>query len=266
MTMPGLSPPRLAARLGVALFCCLSLLPGSRAAAGAQLRIGAEGAYPPFEYRDASGAIKGFDVDIGNALCARMQVTCVWVAQSFDGLIPALKAGKIDMIMSSLSVTAERARVIDFSKPYFQTPSQLVALRTAGITDDPATLKGKTIGVQSGTIQQTYMDQRRPDITTKAYDTLEDLELDLESGRVDAILADKLVMYDWLMKEGAAKGFDFAGTPIDDPILKGDVAVGIAKGNAALKAALDGAIDNILSDGTFDRIANGYFTFSIRPR
>jgi lysine/arginine/ornithine transport system substrate-binding protein len=238
----------------------------ARADDAAVLRIGTEGAYPPFEYRDASGALKGFDVEIGDALCAKMQVKCVWTPQDFDGLIPALRAGKIDMIISSLSVTAERARAIDFTKPYYQTASQLVALKTSGITDDFNTLKGKTVGVQSGTIHQSYLEDRHPDIAEKAYNTIDEADLDLEAGRVDAVLADKLLMYDWLKKEGEAKGYDYVGKPIDDPILGGNVAIGVAKGNGALKARLDSAIDQLLADPAYDRIAAGYFPFSIRPR
>src|ERR1700742_4202390 len=92
------------------------------------LRIGTEGAYPPFEYRDANGTLKGMDVEIGNALCARMKATCQFMPQDFDGLIPAIKAGKIDLIISSLSMTPDRAKVVDFTKPYYLSPSQFVAL------------------------------------------------------------------------------------------------------------------------------------------
>ena len=156
--------PRL---IGFASFLLVSMVVGS--AEGQTLRIGTEGAYPPFEYRDASGTLKGMDVEVGNALCAEMKVTCTWMPQDFDGLIPAIRAGKIDIIISSLSMTPDRAKVIDFTKPYYLSPSQFVALKSSGITDDPATLKGKTIGVQSGTIHQAYMEQRLPDIAEKVY-------------------------------------------------------------------------------------------------
>jgi lysine-arginine-ornithine-binding protein len=256
-----------AARLAFVLFL-LAIGVGHPALAAdpGTLRIGTEGAYPPFEYRDPSGALKGFDIDVGDALCARMGVKCVWVAQDFDGLIPALKAGKIDMIISSMSVTAERAKVIDFTKPYYLTPSQLVAAKSSGITDDFHTLTGKVVGVQSGTIHQSFMEEKHPEIADKAYNTIEEADLDLESGRVDAILADKVLMYDWLKKEGEAKGFDYVGQPIVDPLLTGNVAIGVAKGNAALKDKLDGAIDQLLADPAYDKMAGAYFPFSIRPR
>lgn len=229
------------------------------------VRIGTEAGYPPFEYRDATGTLKGFDVDIGNALCAEMQVRCVWVTQDFDGLIPALKAHKIDVVIASLSVTAERAKAVDFTEAYYKSPSQLVSLKTAGLSADAATLKGKVIGVESGTIHQTYVEQKLPGAREKTYDTLLNADLDLEAGRLDAILADKLAMYDWLKKEGAAKGFDYAGGPIDDPLLSGDVAIAVVKGNTALKDRLNISLSHILSDGEFDRINGNYFPFSIRP-
>jgi putative lysine/arginine/ornithine/histidine/octopine transport system substrate-binding protein len=238
---------------------------GTAAADPTELRIGTEGAYPPFEYRDPSGQLKGFEIDVGNALCAEMKVKCTFLPQDFDGLIPALKAGKIDMIMSSLSVTPERAKVIDFSKPYYVSPSQYVAATNSGITDDPKTLQGKTVAVQSGTIHQAFLEQNRPDITEKAYNTIEEAELDLEAGRVDAFLADKLILYDWLVKAGRAKGFDYVGKPVVGPLVTGQIAVGIRKGDTALKARLDAAIDQLLASPDYDKLSGAYFPFSIRP-
>lgn len=230
-----------------------------------ELRIGTEGAYPPFEYRDPSGQLKGFDVDIGNALCAELKVKCIFLPQDFDGLIPAIKAGKIDIIISSLSMTPERARVIDFTKPYYISPSQFVAAKNSGITDDHKTLQGKTVAVQSGTNHQAYMDQVLPDITAKAYNTIEEAELDLEAGRVDAFLADKLITYDWLEKAGKAKGFDYVGKPVEGPQVTGRIAIGVRKGDTTMKAKLDAAIDQLLATPEYDKLSAAYFPFSIRP-
>jgi len=250
------------------LFVMLAVLVGfihPAAADPGEFRIGTEGAYPPFEFRDAGGQLKGFDVDVGNALCAEMKVKCTFVPQDFDGLIPALKAGKIDMIISSLSVTPERAKVIDFTKPYYVSLSQFVAAKNSGITDDPRTLQGKTVAVQSGTIHQAYLEQNLPDITEKAYNTIEEAELDLEDGRVDAFLADKLISYDWLVKAGNAKGFDYVGKPVVGPQVTGQIAIGIKKGDVAMKARLDTAIDQLLASPDYDKLSGAYFPFSIRP-
>jgi lysine-arginine-ornithine-binding protein len=243
----------------------LAVLSQAHLATAQTLRIGTEGAYPPFEYRDAAGTLKGLDVDVGNALCAEMKVTCTWMPQDFDGLIPAIRAGKIDIIISSLSMTPDRAKVIDFTKPYYLSSSQFVALKSSGITDDPGTLKGKVIGVQSGTIHQAYMEQKLPDVTEKVYNTVQEAELDLESGRIDALLADKLLTYDWLQKVGNAKGFDYVGKVLVDPLVTGQIAIGVKKGNTALLQSLNAAIDQLLGDPVYDKIAAGYFPFSIRP-
>jgi lysine/arginine/ornithine transport system substrate-binding protein len=246
--------------------CAIAVLASTTALAQAQtLRIGTEGAYPPFEYRDASGTLKGLDIEVGNALCERMKVTCVFLPQDFDGLIPALKAGKIDLIISSLSMTADRAKVIDFTKPYYLSASQFVALKSSGITDDPATLKGKTVAVQSGSIHQSYMEQALPDIAEKVYNTVQEAELDLEAGRVDAMLADKLLMYDWVTKVGMPKGYDYVGQPVVSPLVSAQVGIAVKKGNAALAQSLNGAIDQLLADPAYDKIVAGYFPFSIRP-
>jgi lysine-arginine-ornithine-binding protein len=248
------------------LIAILAMLPLAAASADtATLRIGTEAAYPPFEYRDSTGAVKGMDIEIGDALCARMAVKCTWTPQNFDGLIPALKAGKIDMIISSMTATAERAKAVDFSVPYYQSASQFVALKGSGFSSEPEKLRGKTVGVESGTVHQAYLEQRLPDTIEKSYDTLENANLDLESGRVDAVLADKAAMYDWLAKEGAAKGFDYVGEPVVDPLIPGNIAIAVAKGHTDLKAKLDTAIKSILDDGSYDAITKRYFPFSIRP-
>jgi len=229
------------------------------------MRIGTEGAYPPFEYRDPSGTLKGMDIDIGNALCEIMRIPCQFMPQDFDGLIPALKAGKIEIIISSMSVTPDRAKVVAFTKPYYLSPSQFVAPKSSGITDDPKTLKGKTIAVQSGTNHQAYMEQRLPDIAIKAYNTVQEAELDLEAGRVDAMLADKLLMYDWLEKTGKAKGFDYVGKPLVDPLVTGQIAIGMKQDNPLLLESFNAAIDKLLADPRYDKITKAYFPFSIRP-
>jgi len=254
--------------LRTSMFVMLAVLVASICPAAAdpgELRIGTEGAYPPFEFRDASGQMKGFDIDVGNVLCAELKVKCTFLPQDFDGLIPALKAGKIDIIISSMSMTPERAKIIDFTKPYYVSPSQYVATKNSGITDDPKTLAGKTVAVQSGTIHQAYLEQNLPDIAEKSYTTIQEAELDLEAGRVDAFLVDKLIAYDWLVKTGNAKGFDYVGKPVTGPLVTGQIAIGLKKGDTAMKAKLDAAIDMLLASPDYDKMSGVYFPFSIRP-
>ncbi len=123
------------------------------------LKIGTEGAYPPFNNLTADGKLEGFDIDIANALCAEMKVTCEFVTQDWDGIIPALQAGKFDAIIASMSITDERKQKVDFTHKYYNTPSAVVAPKDTtikGVTK--ADLAGKTIGVATSTTHLNYAD------------------------------------------------------------------------------------------------------------
>jgi ABC-type amino acid transport substrate-binding protein len=109
------------------------------------------------------------------------------------------------------------------------------------------------------------MEQALPDIAEKVYNTVQEAELDLEAGRVDAMLADKLLMYDWVTKVGMPKGYDYVGQPVVSPLVSAQVGIAVKKGNAALAQSLNGAIDQLLADPAYDKIVAGYFPFSIRP-
>lgn len=97
------------------------------------IRLGIEAAYPPFSMKTADGKLTGFDVDIGDALCKQMDVKCVWVEQEFDGLIPALKVKKIDAILSSMTITEDRKKNVDFSIKYYHTPARFVMKEGSGV-------------------------------------------------------------------------------------------------------------------------------------
>ena len=230
-----------------------------------KIRIAIDLAIPPFGMTDDKMQPTGSDVDLARLLAKDMGVELEIVTTTGPTRIPMLQTNKADIVVSTLSITPDRAKVIDFTKPYYVSPSQFVALKSSGITDDPSTLKGKTVGVQSGTNHQSYMEQKLPDITEKVYNTVQEAELDLESGRIDAMLADKLLMYDWLVKAGNAKGFDYVGKPVVDPLVAGQVGIGVKKGNAGLQQSLNAAIDQLLADPAYDKIATGHFPFSIRP-
>lgn len=116
------------------------------------LKIGIEAAYPPFAFKQPDGSIAGFDYDIGNALCEQMKAKCTWVEQEFDGLIPALKVRKIDAILSSMSITEDRKKSVDFTKRYYLTPARLVMKDGTAVSESLDELKGKKIGVQRGSI------------------------------------------------------------------------------------------------------------------
>ena len=125
-------------------------------AALTQVRFAVDPTYPPFESKTADGKLVGFDIDLGNALCKQMDVKCVWVENEFDGMIPALKARKFDAILSDMGVTAERLKQIDFTVPVYNTPVMLVARKGSGLLPTAESLKGKSVGVEQGTVQDRY--------------------------------------------------------------------------------------------------------------
>ncbi len=118
------------------------------ASAADKLRIGTEGAYPPFNGIDASGQAVGFDLDIGKALCAKMKTECEVVTSDWDGIIPALNAKKFDFIVASMSITDERKQAVDFTDPYYTNKLQFVAPKSVDFKTDKDSLKGKVIGAQ----------------------------------------------------------------------------------------------------------------------
>ena len=222
-----------------------------------KIRIATEGAYAPFNYIDESGELKGSDVDIANPLCAQMKAECTLVAQDWDGIIPGLMARKYDAVIASMSITPERSRVVDFSDPYYSNSLIFVAPKSS--TFSPDAVKGKVIGAQRATIAGQYLEDNLADkVSVKLYDTQDNAYLDLASGRLDAIVSDQLPAYDWLRsKEGQA--FEFKGEKIDI-----DDKIGIAvRKNDKLRQKMNKALEEILENGTYDRINAQYFPFSI---
>lgn len=236
-----------------------SLVFSASAMAADKLKMGIEAAYPPFNNKDASGNVVGFDKDIGDALCAKMEVECEVVTSDWDGIIPALNAKKFDFLISSLSITEERKQAVDFTDPYYSNKLQFIAPKNVEFKTDKDSLKGKVIGAQRATLAGTYLEDEFGDvITIKLYDTQENAYLDLTSGRVDAILADKYVNYDWLKSE-AGRAYEFKG----DPLVESDkIGIAVRKGDP-LRDKLNAALKEIVADGTYKKINDKYFPFNI---
>lgn len=230
------------------------------------IRIATEGAYPPFNLVDSSGQLKGFDVDIAKALCTEMKADCTIVAQAWDGIIPGLKAGKYDAIIASMSITPERQKAVDFTAPYYVAGAALVAPAKSDIAFTPEGLKGKTIGVQRATTYATLLKEKFPGAIIKLYDTVDNQNLDLKAGRLDGVVAQQVVMYEWLKKDGG-DAFAFKGKPFLDPKYIGDGAgIAVNKGNAKLRDQFDAALKTIMANGTYAKINASYFPFSIAPK
>ncbi|NIF17310.1 ABC transporter substrate-binding protein [Pantoea sp. Cy-639] len=244
------------------LAAAATLVMSANALAAEKLRMGIEAAYPPFNNKDASGQVVGFDKDIGDALCAKMKVECEVVTSDWDGIIPSLNAKKFDFIISSLSITDERKQAVDFTDPYYSNKQQFIAPKKVDFKTDPAALKGKTIGTQRSTQAAIWLDDHggmEGDFTVKLYDTQENAYLDLTSGRVDALLADKYANYDWL-KSKAGQDYEFKGEPVND---SDKVGIAVRKGDNELRNKLNAALKEIVADGTYKKINDKYFPFSI---
>ena len=248
-----------------ALLAAATLALGLPAVAQDTLKIGTEAAYPPFAYVLPSGELTGFDIDITKALCEQMQAKCDIINQSFDGLIPALNAKKIDAIIASMSITEDRLKAIDFAGPYYLTPALFIGPKGSSLELTEDGLKRKTIGVQRGTTMANFVAAKFPKARVQYYDTLEAANLDLVSGRVDLVFADSVVIEEFLATpDGAA--FAVVGEPVLDPAYLGDGAgIGIRKGDTALKERFDAALAALIASGKYEEINKKYMTTSIMP-
>ncbi|WP_116136571.1 ABC transporter substrate-binding protein [Trinickia diaoshuihuensis] len=231
-----------------------------------QLRFGLEASYAPFESKSPSGQLQGFDVDVGNAVCAKLNVKCVWVENDFDGLIPALQARKFDAINSDMTITDQRKQAIDFTDPIYTIPNQLIAKKGSGLQPSAASLKGKHVGVLQGTIQETYAKAKwaPAGIDVVSYQTQDQVYGDLASGRLDAAFQDSEAASKGFLKRPQGAGFEFAGPTVSDEKLLGSgVGYGVRKGDTALLAQLNGALKALKADGTIEKIAAKYFDVKV---
>jgi polar amino acid transport system substrate-binding protein len=240
------------------LAAAATLVFSANALAVDKYKVGIEGAYPPFNNKNPSGQVVGFDYDIAMALCAKMKAECEVVTSDWDGIIPALNAKKYDFIVSSLSITEDRKQAVDFTDPYYSNKQQFVAKKGVEFKTDIDSLKSKQLGTQRATQAATWLeDNVGGDI--KLYDTQENAYLDLASGRVDALLADKYAIYDWLKSEPGLK-YEFKGEPIND---SDKVGIALRKNDDTLRNKLNRALKEIKEDGTYKKINDKYFPFSI---
>jgi lysine-arginine-ornithine-binding protein len=233
-----------------------------------KLRIGVEGAYPPFSEIGPDGKLKGFEIELVQAYCAQMQAQCTLVQQEFDGLIPALQSRKVDAIFASVAITEERLKVVAFTKPYYNTPARLVAKAGVPLEPTPAGLKGKKIGVQRGTTHEAYAAKTYTQSEIVRYSSQDQVFLDLKSGRIDATVMDSPAADFGFLKKPEGKGFAFVGGPInDDKIFGVGSGVGMRKADeATLGKKFNAAIDAVLANGTFKKLADKYFDYDIAPR
>ncbi|KAB0681888.1 ABC transporter substrate-binding protein [Aureimonas leprariae] len=228
------------------------------------IRIGSEGAYPPFNILSPSGELEGFDIDIAKALCDQMKAKCTFVAQDWDGAIPALQNGKFDAFVASMSITEERLKQIDFTNKYYNTPGAVAVAKDSDIKDtSAASLEGKTIGVQGSTTHAQAVTKYFPGAEEKVYPTSEEYKLDMANGRLDAVSDDIVVLSQWLETPDGACCKILGTLPPDESIYGKGAGIGIRKGDAKLKKMFDDAIVAIRQNGTYKKIQDKYFKFDV---
>ncbi|QFU17315.1 lysine/arginine/ornithine ABC transporter substrate-binding protein [Microvirga thermotolerans] len=266
-----------------------ALAMGGAAAQEKTVKIATEGAYAPWNFTGAGGKLEGFEVDLANDLCARMKVKCEIVAQDWDGIIPALNAKKYDAIMAGMSITEERKKVIDFSRPYAAGPNGFLVPKSSPLAKMPGTgqafnlgtqkeaaekaidavkplLKGKTIGVQGSTIHANFADKYyKGTAEIREYKTTEAHDLDLAAGRIDAVLADSTAIIGTLEKP-EFKDYVLVGPSITGGLLGEGVGVGLRKEDTELKKAFNEAIQAAVNDGTVKKLSEKWFKIDISPK
>lgn len=255
----------LQAALATALAGAIALVGGvARAQSADALRIGVEGAYPPFSWVEPDGEVVGFDIDIAFALCAEMGRECELVQQDWDGMIPALIAGRFDAVVASMSITEERMLRVDFTDKYYYTRGVFVAPEGSKLELTPEGLAGRRIGVQGATTYECYLETHFPDAEIVPYPNQEVLFQDLVLGRLAAQMSDEVSATLGFLDTEAGEGFAIVGGEGNDVDCLG-VGSGIAvrKGEDALREALNDAIHAIRENGVYAEINDSYFDFDI---
>jgi len=268
-------------------FLAASLIIGAASPANADtLRIATEGAYPPWNFVDSAGELKGFEVDLAREVCAEMKRTCEIVVQDWDGLIPALKAKRYDVILASMTITEERRKAISFTSPYIQTPSQFAVLKSHKLansdlptstialdTDGEAVKKAvgqlatalddMVIGVQGSTVFARFLEQYLDGVgTVRSYDSQENLDLDMRSGRVDAALAD-VAYWKPFMKTEDGKDLTLIGPAMRGGVFGEGIGAGVRQEDTELLTAFDAALKAVEAKGVTGKLSEQWIGFDV---
>ena len=247
------------------------------------IRIGTEGAYPPWNNLNSAGELEGAEIDFGNEACERMGVTCEWVTQDWDGIIPALLQGKYDIIIAGMSITEERKEKVNFTTGYMTDGARFAVLKNSGLANLNiagmakvnlnnaggkeqaaigqliAAMDGKTVCVQSSTIHQNFLEKHMSGaVDVKLYQAVDDHNLDLAAGRCDAVLADVGSIIDFMESDG---GVDvaFTGPTFSGGVFGDGVGGAVRKEDTAILEMWNAAIAEMSKDGTTAEITKEWF-------
>lgn len=228
------------------------------------IRVGVEGAYPPYSWTTPSGELAGFDIDIANALCTEMKAKCVLVPQDWDGMIPALMTRKFDAIVASMSITEERKQKIDFTDKYYQVASRFVTKKGASFDFSREGLKGKKVGVQRATTYDKYVTDNFDGVEIKRYGAQDEAFLDLKAGRLDLVISNIPSVKKGLLDKEGGDAYEMMGPMITDKAWFGEgVGIAIRKNSPELREKFNQAIQSIRANGVYKTIQDKYFDFDI---
>ena len=265
------------------LVLSLSVLGLASIANSQTIRIGTEGAYPPWNNINSAGNLEGAEIDFGNEACERMGVKCEWVTQDWDGIIPALLQGKYDIIIAGMSITEERKEKVNFTTGYMTDGARFAVLNNSGLADLNiagmskvnlnnaggkeqaaigqliAAMDGMTVCVQSSTIHQNFLEKHMSGaVDVKLYQAVDDHNLDLAAGRCDAILADVGSIIDFMESDG---GVDvaFTGPTFSGGVFGDGVGGAVRKEDTDILEMWNAAISEMSKDGTTAEITKKWF-------
>ena len=268
--------------LGVSLGCAMA-----HAEDAPVLKVATEGAYAPWNFVKPGGQLDGFEIDLAHDLCARMKVRCEVVAQDWDGLIPSLNAGKFDAIMAGMSITEKRQQVIGFSRPYAAPLNGFLVMGNGPLADLPQAgtldldqdeagakamvarmaplLKGKVLGVQGSTTASAFAEKYLGGLMeVREYKTVDAHNLDLVSGRIDAVLANAVVLK-LATEQASMQGSKMAGPIFAGGVFGPGIAIGLRKADGSLKARFDQAINEEIADGSLKKLSEKWLKLDVTP-
>jgi arginine/ornithine transport system substrate-binding protein len=227
----------------------------------AVLKVAIDPTYEPFTFKTADGKPTGFDVDVASALCEQIKRKCEFVEQVWDSMIPGLNAKKYDVIISSMSITDDRMKEVDFTDKYYNTPSRIVVKKSVKFTD-AASIKGKKIGVLKGSTQEKYAmgDLKPAGVVVNSYEAQDQVYLDIKSGRLDGTVADFMEVTGGFLSKPEGANYQLVGPDLKEPKYFGyGAGIALRKGEDKLKGELNGAIKAIRGNGTYKALNDKYF-------
>jgi octopine/nopaline transport system substrate-binding protein len=272
-----------------ASLCLVTVGSDVYAQAPQKVRFATEGAFVPYNWTEANGTLAGYEIELYKDLCTRAKLDCTIEAQAFDGMIPALNAGKFDAIIAGMSVTPKREEAVLFTTPYAGVGQTFMSLKSSGLPALAGTgsifsltsaevdalaaleklkpvLKGKVVGVQTSTIGAAFLKKYLDGIVEiREYKTTEQHDLDLLAGRVDVVFA-SMAYLNTAKKKANNDDLVISGPRFQGGLLGKGAGIAFRKDETALKDKLDTAIEAAKADGTIKALSEKYFGFDVTPR